>query len=287
MSREVLVAAAAVLGSLSFASSSFAQSYGISQDTYIDSAEPNYNAGVYNKVKAVDNPASSQYPGSTSTTRVLFYLPTGFWTTVANAVAAGTPIQDATVNYYPVNNSLSGYTAGAHVNGPNPRRVELHPLDNTWTVGTANYAASTSGATWDTSNGTTPWTNTTEFPTTTYTSNGNSTSYATNVGGDYDVNNYVLDENDAPSGYFTWDITSLLNNPTTRSELQTYGALLKINNDTTYDTSNDIQYFVSLDSADATSNTPFATISVPEPASVGMIGLAAGGLAIGRRKRRI
>jgi hypothetical protein len=280
-------------GMLALASSAaYAQtfSYTITTDTYIDSGVPTYNEGGNTKVKAVDNPASEQFPGSTSTTRALFVLPAAFWTQVDAAIAANEPYT-ATVNYYYGNNSLAGYSGG-HVTGPNPRDVELHPMTNSWVAGTANNttnAAGSSGATWDTSDGTTPWTNTTEFPTTTYTVSGSTTSYATNVGGDYDIANYVLEQNNNPpaNGTFTWDITSLLTNSTTFNELDTYGALLKVTNDTTYDTANDIQYFLSMNSAES-STKPFVTLTIaPEPGSIGLLGMLGAGLLAGRSRRRI
>lgn len=273
--------------------------YPITQDTYIDSSNPTYNAGSFNKVKAVDNPASVAHPGATSTTRALFYLPSdvpgGFWQTLDNAITSG-DTYDVTVSYYAANNSLGGYYQG-HVTGSAPRVVELHPMTDSWAVGTANYlpnAAGSPGATWNTSDGITPWANTASFPTITYNLDGTtSTTYATGVGGDYDVANYVTDatgyNSPANSGPFTWDITSLLSGgpgSTTYNELYNYGALLKVNDDTTYDTINDIQYFLSLDSYESGASTaPFVTLTVtPEPA--GPVATIAVLLLAGYNRRR-
>jgi hypothetical protein len=294
--RPALFAAVLVITPALYAQS---YTYPITQDTYIDSSLPTYNAGSFNKVKAVDNPASVQHPGATSTTRALFYLPavqSGFWTALDNAISAG-ETYDVTVNYYAANNSLAGYYQG-HVTGSDQRVVELHPMTDSWAVGSANYAPNASGspgATWNTSDGTTAWTNTASFPTITYNTDGStSTTTATGVGGDYDVAHSVTDSSGSNSpangGPFSWDITSLLSGgpgTTTYNELFNYGALLKVNNDTTYDTDNDIQYFLSLNSAEAAAgSTPFVTLTVaPEPAIASSL-MALALLAGYNRRRR-
>ena len=92
-----------------------------------------------------------------------------------------------------------------------------------------------------------------------------------------------------PSGrFFTFDITSLLTNPTTEAELQDYGAMLSIDFGQTPPATG--QRYASFTSADTTHYTapylPSVEVTVvPEPSSLilVMVGLAA--ITCFRKKR--
>jgi hypothetical protein len=134
-------------------------------------------------------------------------------------------------------------------------------------VGTGNGTAPANGATWTTYDGINSW---------------------TTAGGDFDSANSVvglkgsLGPNPAdPSGrFFTFDITSLLNNPTSEAELQNYGAMLSIDFGQTPPATG--QSYASFTSADTTHYTaPYLpsleVTAVPEPSSAILViaGLAA------------
>ncbi len=226
------VAAAAVLAVASMAHAQ--QVFDITADTFIDSGSPGspnpgtgqpnggsgaivngqdiYSYGVDGKVKAVASNYSSSYP-YISYTHVLFNLPQSFWT----AIGSG-QVGSVTVSYFPFNDSLD--TADAHDN------MEIHPLTHAFTVGNGTQsplvASTTGGATWETYDGAV------------------ADAWST-PGGDYDANNYVLStatDSTLPvskgSVPFTWDITALINNPATRAELETNGALIKVTNETEF-----------------------------------------------------
>ena len=168
-----------------------------------------YSYGADGKTKAVTSNYSSSYP-FVSATHVLLTLPASFWT----AIGTG-PVESAVVNIYPFNDSLN--ISDAHDN------LELHPLTRAFTVGDGTQSplvpSTDGGATWETPTGAVADTWTTP-------------------GGDFDAANYVdatvtdatlpVSKSTTP---FTWDITSLVNNPTSRAELQDYGALIKVVNE--------------------------------------------------------
>lgn len=222
-----LLAASSVALLASFAS---AQEYDITTDTFVDSGSPGtinpatgqtndpgtivdgqdiYSYGADGKVKAVTSSYSSSYP-YVSATHVLFDLPASFWTAIGTSDVAS-----AIVSYYPLNDSLSV--------PDNHNNLELHPLLQAFTEGNGTQSplvpSTDGGATWDSYDGAVAdaW---------------------TTPGGTYDTTNYVLasvtnttlpvSKGSVP---FSWDITSLINNPTTRAELENYGALIKVVNE--------------------------------------------------------
>ena len=92
------------------------------------------------------------------------------------------------------------------------RNVTLFPLTRSFVQGTGDGTYPPNGADWLTYDGVNPW---------------------TNPGGDFDTNYSVIavkgpilsDENDR---FFYWDITPLLQNPTSYTELKNDGAILRI-----------------------------------------------------------
>jgi hypothetical protein len=253
--------------------------YMVATDTYIDSYQLGDGSGGFltnnqvtnygesAAVKFVTSAASAQYV-TPSTVRTLFTLPANFWA----AIGTG-PVASAEVSYTVRNDSAYNTSIQA------ARPVELHPLTQAFVEGTGGTPSSTmggannsSGATWQTYNGTTAW---------------------AAAGGDYDATNFVdgVANGQGNLSTITWDITSLVNNPTTRAEMQNDGLMLKLYDD--YDDPNP-QQFASLYSVDAyeasggvTAEEPFATFTaaaVPEPASAG--GLFGLGVLAGARRRR-
>lgn len=160
----------------------------IDVDTFIDGANTNKNYGSSGSAKVV---------ASSTPCRTLFVLPTSLWT---NDLAR---IVSATVSFYVWNDSTGS------------QDLRLYPLTRGFTEGTGGSSGlvPANGATWNTYDGTNAW---------------------TTAGGDFDTGASVLGvkglagvySNDANGKFFTWDITPLLANATTRAELQTYGALL-------------------------------------------------------------
>jgi len=155
---------------------------------------------------------SAKVVASTTPSRTLFMLPEDLWTNDVSQIVS------ATVSFYVWNDSTGG------------QEFRLYPLTQTFAEGTG--AAPADGATWNTYDGANAW---------------------TAAGGDYDAANSVLATkgvagvygNDANGKFFTWDITPLLANPTTRAELQAYGALLDAGTATP-------QKFASFNSSDKT-----------------------------------
>jgi hypothetical protein len=212
----------------------------ISADTYLDSASPTANFGLASTDKVVIN--------STSICRALFDLPTDLWSYSPSEIIS------VSVTFYVWQDNTQTYN------------VSLFPLTRAFGVGTWNGKgtppAQANGATWNTYDGTNSW---------------------TTAGGDFDSANSVLGVKETlgvnpgePGGrFFTWDITSLLANPTTRAELQNFGAMLRV--DETIPPSG--QRFASFTSANSASYTaPFVELTVvPEPSSLMlvMVGVAA------------
>ena len=219
--------------------------YQISTDTYLDSANGTLNYGRSGSDKVVIN--------STSICRTLFDLPADLW-----SYSPGS-IESASVSFYVFQDNTQTYN------------VSLLPLTRGFVVGTWNGKGTppptADGATWGTYDGINSW---------------------TTAGGDFDSANSVVGTKGTlgvnpgdPSGrFFTFDITSLLNNPTTEAELQNYGAMLSVDFGQTAPATG--QRYDSFTSADTTHYTapylPSVEVTVvPEPSSsmLVVVGLAA------------
>jgi hypothetical protein len=207
--------------------------YQISTDTYLDSASPTKNYGLSGSDKVVIN--------STSACRTLFDLPTDLWSYSPGDIVS------ASVSFYVWQDNTASYN------------VSLFPLTRAFVVGTGTGTTPADGATWNTYDGTTSW---------------------TTAGGDFDSANYVVGikgsigvkPGETSSRFFTWDITSLLTNSTALTELQDYGAMLRI--DETIPPSG--QRFASYTSANntnyPTSYLPSVELTVvPEPSSLVLV----------------
>ena len=243
-----LIIACLLAAQAALASNTF--TYQITTDTYLDSGNSTRNYGLSGSDKVVIN--------STSMCRTLFDLPTSLW-----SYSPG-DILSATVSFYVWNDSAPGYN------------VSLLPLTRAFTPGTGTgTAAPADGATWLTYDGTHSW---------------------TTAGGDFDSAYSVVgtrgavgvNPNDSNGRFFTFDITSLLANPTAEAELQNYGAMLSIDFGQSPPASG--QRFDSFTSANSsTYSAPylpsFEVTVVPEPSSaiLAIGGLAA--LACFRKKR--
>lgn len=262
MSNAKYCIIAALLAVLAAASTALAQttnSYSITQDTYIDSRSATLNYGTSGSDKVVD---------STTPCNTLFQLPANLF-----SYSPGT-IQSAIVSFYAFGPALQ----------PGANTVYLYPLTQGFVPGTGSKNGTPgAGATWNTYDGTTPW---------------------TTPGGDYDAEDPVADitaasivyngsvvqvqPGDAPNGatFFTFDITSLLSNPTTDTELQDNGAILIIGSGASP------QSYVTFVSADTTAanNTPayrplLDVTVVPEPSSLILVLVGLAGLTCFRKKR--
>ena len=218
--------------------------YQITTDTYLDSLNLTRNYGLYGSDKVVINNTGS------SVCRTLFDLPTSLWSYPPGDILS------ATVSFDVWNDNAAGYN------------VSLPPLTRAFTVGTGTgTAAPADGATWLTYDGINPW---------------------TTAGGDFDSANSVVgtrgpvgvNPNDSNGRFFTFDITSLLANPTAEAELQNYGAMLSIDFGQALPPNG--QRFESFTSANsATYSAPylpsFEITVIPEPSSAI---LAIAGLAV-------
>ncbi len=246
----------------------------ITADTFVDSGAPSapsngvdeVSYGADGSVKVVvANSTNSMSVTSSSVTHVLFQVPSTVFADYATGL-----VSDVTVNYYPKNDSLAG--AGTDNNADGDNVIQLHPLTRAFTVGNGTQTpfvpSTTGGATYLTSDGSTPW---------------------TTPGGDFDTNNYVNDSNatlpvSKMSVPFTWDLTSLLANTATAGELAANGAILVLP-DTISQVPLGTQDFTSLYSAKNTSSTPFISVTlVPEPATASLLLVAGGTLCLGRRR---
>ncbi|HUB24232.1 MAG TPA: PEP-CTERM sorting domain-containing protein [Tepidisphaeraceae bacterium] len=220
------------VGLLSAAAAAVArgQEYDITSDTFIDSGSPGtinpstgmendpgsvvngqdiYSYGADGKVKAVSSNFSSSYP-YISYTHVLFNLPESFWSELSSE-----PVAAASVSYYAFNDSLDP--------GDGHGLMQIDPMTRAFTIGNGTQsplvASTDGGATWD-------------------TYDGSESDLWTTPGGDYDSSNFVLDENgnnfpvSKGSAPFTWNITSLIVNPTTSAEMENYGTIIKVYNET-------------------------------------------------------
>lgn len=166
----------------------------ISTTTYIDSrvSSQTLNYGHASTVKALIN---NNVTSEGSICRGLLQLPTQIWTYSPEQILS------ATVVFY-VWQDNSGI-----------RNVTLYPLTRSFVQGTGSGTSPADGATWLTYDGTNPW---------------------TSPGGDFDpdcpvvgVKGDILDP-DLNDRFFYWDITTLLKTAASRTELQNYGAMLRI-----------------------------------------------------------
>jgi hypothetical protein len=246
-------------GSAAWAQSTY--SYQITADTYIDSKNATLNYGSSGSDKVVD---------STTPCNTLFGLPANLFS------YSPSTIQSAIVSFYAFQTNgtlLAGYNT-----------VTLFPLTQEFVAGTGSKNGTVgAGATWLTYDGTNPW---------------------TTPGGDYDAENPVagittpsivynglsvgVQTGDAPNGatFFTFNITPLLTNSTTDTELQDNGAILILGSGA------NPQSYVTFVSADTTAanNTPAyrplldATV-VPEPSSLILVVVGLAALTCFRKKR--
>ncbi|HOW96356.1 MAG TPA: DNRLRE domain-containing protein [Kiritimatiellia bacterium] len=225
--------------------------YEITTDTYLDSASPTYNYGARNVDRVVINASSAA--------RTLFKLPAEVWS------YAPIQIVSAVVSFYVWSDNAQTYD------------VSLHPMLRDFAEGTGTGSATGDGATWNTYDGVNAW---------------------TTAGGDFDSGYSVLGVKGTlgvnpgePNGrFYTWDITALLNDVTAWSELQSYGAMLRI--DETVPPSG--QRFNAYTSSDSTTYTapylPSLTITaIPEPGTLALLamGLPVGAMLLRRRKQGI
>jgi len=165
----------------------------ITNTTYLDSRVSNQtlNYGHAHTVKALIN---NNVTSDGSMCRGLIQLPAQIWAYPPEQILS------ATVVFY-VWQDNSG-----------TRNVTLYPLTQTFVQGTGTGTAPADGATWLTYDGINPW---------------------TNPGGDFDSANPVVGvkgdilDPDLNDRFFYWDITPLLKN-TSRTELQSYGAILRM-----------------------------------------------------------
>jgi hypothetical protein len=161
--------------------------------TYLDSRVSNQtnNYGNAHTVKVViDNDVTSDG----SMCRGLFQFPSRLWS------YAPSDIVSASVSFYVWEDNTTN------------RNVTLYPLTTSFVQGTGYGTYTTNSANWLTYDGVDPW---------------------NNPGGDFDTNYSVIavkgpilsDQNDR---FFYWDVTPLLQNPTSYTELQNHGAILRI-----------------------------------------------------------
>ena len=186
---------------------------------------------------------SAKVVASATPCRTLFTLPADLWTNDAAQIVS------ATVSFYTWNDTSA------------TQDFRLYPLTQAFAEGTG--VAPADGATWNTRDGSNAW---------------------TTAGGDYDAGASVpgvkgmagVYSNDANGKFFTWDITPLLTNATTRAELQSCGALIDAGTASP-------QRYATFNSSDKTgypqAYLPFVTLVLanPAPAQSADLGIRAEG----------
>lgn len=246
---------------------SFGGSYAVTNDTYLDSFSPTYNYGDMQVIKATSNNGSgSEFPDTFSRTRALLTLPAGVFSEMGSG-----GVQSATITLTFKNNSLTEPTSHV-VRGVVPYALthdfvagsggdpSVSKIDSSYTVTTHkplpdNSSGTIFGSDWLTYDGVHAW---------------------TTPGGDFDPS--VSGTSTIQGTTISIDLTNLLDNATTRGELEANGLMLQITDETNYVGN----VFASMYSAD-TGTPPVVTVVVPEPAGVGMAGVA--GAMLVRRRR--
>lgn len=165
-------------------------SFLITADTYLDSrvGSQESNYGLNNAVRVLVN-------SDTSVTRGLFAMP--------EALHAYQPgeIEEAKVYFYVFQDNTKD------------RDIRLYPLTHSFVEGSGGDSNLATGATWFTSDATNNW---------------------TTPGGDFDADHFVVGVKEPVldislnDRFFSWDITGLLTNALTRSNLLNHGAILII-----------------------------------------------------------
>ena len=205
-------------------------------DAHLDSRDTSKNFGASTSFKVVVNAATNR---DGTVTRGLFQLPA--------EVGIYDPADIESVKVF--------YFASRDLTGERP--ITLYPLNQAFAEGTENGTANATGATWNTYDGTNDW---------------------ATAGGDFDtahsveaVKEPILDP-DLRARYFSWDITDLLANETVRSNLITYGAIVKIDEGRPrYDTDIDDMPRAPFNSAEHTdvAYRPYVEmVVVPRPVTV-------------------
>jgi hypothetical protein len=271
----------------------------ISTDTYIDSydatqygltknSDVNYGSSAATKV--VNSAGSTMYPLATSDVHTLLTLPSSFWNAIGTSTSVTASVSFRIRNFNNNNAQPALFTDS----------VGLYPLTQTFSAGTGGSASSTQGGTennaggngaigadWFTSDGTTPW----STPGGTYDAadgvvvNVSSGALPTPTSG-------LFPTQSAADTYITWDISSLIDNPTTRAEIENNGLLAKIVGDDTFPAAGTQQFlsFYSIDGAGsdvASQPSVFYSVGAPEPASLGILGLGAAALLARRKHKEI
>lgn len=165
-------------------------SFPITDDTYLDSrvGSQESNYGLNNAVRVLVN-------SDTSVTRGLFAIPA--------PLHAYQPeeILEAKVHFYVFQDNTK------------TRDIRLYPLTQSFVEGSGGTSNLATGATWFTYDATNNW---------------------TTPGGDFDADHFVVGVKEPiidinlNDRFFTWDITGLLTNALTRSNLMSHGAILII-----------------------------------------------------------
>ncbi len=219
------------------AAAQITQTFPIDVDTGVDSRDPTFNYGVDTSVKVVVNGDDG------SLARVLLELPAAAWS------IPSADLVSAEVRLYTWKN-MTG-----------TRTVSLHPLTRAFVEGTGDDTASGDGATWQTHDGTNPWT----IP-----------------GGDYDAGvsvDAVELAADGLSGWFTWDIAPLWDD----ANLRSHGAMLRMGDESDPGVGNMPR--ASFNSSDVGLDRPYVEVTyVPEPSSLAVLALLAGGAVLKRNR---
>ena len=169
-------------------------SFPIAADTYLDSRSANLakNYGAATTVKVLIN---NNVTGDGSASRGLFQLPPEL------SLYESGEVTEAKLFFYVWQDNTTNLD------------ITLYPLTQSFAEGTGNGTTPADGATWNTYDGTNPW---------------------TTAGGDFDTNYPVVGvkeeilDPDLHDRFFSWDITALLTNEIARSNLLAHGAILQI-----------------------------------------------------------